>query len=405
MGQYVEKLLSDNKYYGTLLPRIPVPVEREHKKKLMLRGVLRTRQEENELYRDRLKPGMRIKTAYEDGKFYEAEINETLDNGNFVVTFTEYGNQVGNARARGSCGGRGARVRGGGVMDPQIRAWHHASSRGAECGRRVLLPVLWPVYLGCTRAAAARSLICTARRACRPARGARNFGSPERAAQEEVHIGYFEIPDEFKQRRPKTNKKDDEKPSRSGDGAAADKDKGRDKKSRSRSPDHRSKRRSHSRKRSSSRDRKSKRHSSRSRSRSHRRSRGRRSHSRDRKERRSSRDRKSSRDRDRKGSRERERKSSRERERKSSRERERKSSRERERKNSRSRSREDRRSGSPVPQRSPPAGDGIDLDSMLNQKMREEAVASGKDYARRPTSYKQALTIKLATATGRKRSR
>jgi len=41
----------------------------------------------------------------------------------------------------------------------------------------------------------------------------------------------------------------------------------------------------------------------------------------------------------------------------------------------------------------------------LQKKEQNRAVASGKDYAKRPPSYKQALSLKLSVGTARARSR
>ena len=41
----------------------------------------------------------------------------------------------------------------------------------------------------------------------------------------------------------------------------------------------------------------------------------------------------------------------------------------------------------------------------FRKRERAKALASGKDYARRPTSYKSSLSLRFETSTGRKRSR
>jgi len=41
LGKYIESLLTEQKYYGTILPRIPVPILRAFKKKLLERELLR----------------------------------------------------------------------------------------------------------------------------------------------------------------------------------------------------------------------------------------------------------------------------------------------------------------------------------------------------------------------------
>ena len=50
---------------------------------------------ENEKLRKFIKGGLKCEAHYaEDDKYYPAVVNEVLPTGKFVVTYTEYGNQV-----------------------------------------------------------------------------------------------------------------------------------------------------------------------------------------------------------------------------------------------------------------------------------------------------------------------
>eukprot|EP01084_Bolivina_argentea_P286143 490825_1 len=91
--EYVENLLQLQKYYSTLLPRIPVKIERAYKKRLLQRQLIQKRDLENETFRNKLKMDMEIRAQWEDLKWYNAVIDECCENGKYLVTFTEYDDQ------------------------------------------------------------------------------------------------------------------------------------------------------------------------------------------------------------------------------------------------------------------------------------------------------------------------
>ena len=47
IGQYVESLLTDMNYYNTRFPRIPIMIEREMKKRLLMINEKRERKQRN----------------------------------------------------------------------------------------------------------------------------------------------------------------------------------------------------------------------------------------------------------------------------------------------------------------------------------------------------------------------
>lgn len=47
----------------------------------------------------------------------------------------------------------------------------------------------------------------------------------------------------------------------------------------------------------------------------------------------------------------------------------------------------------------------MDLEAIIRQRERDQALAVGRDYAKRPTSYKTSLSTPLEVGTARKRSR
>jgi len=91
--EFVEGLLQNQKYFSTLLPRIPVKIERAYKKRLLQRELIKKRDLENETIRDQLAAGMEIRAQWQDLKWYNATIDECLEDGKFLVTFLEYGDQ------------------------------------------------------------------------------------------------------------------------------------------------------------------------------------------------------------------------------------------------------------------------------------------------------------------------
>ena len=105
IGEYCVKLLTDMQYYGTTLPRIPVPIERKMKVMLLLveekkkRRRANLRDQERGLYA----PGAKVRAIYSDDAnepaWYEAVIDSVdadadaeTEQHKYWVTFPEYGN-------------------------------------------------------------------------------------------------------------------------------------------------------------------------------------------------------------------------------------------------------------------------------------------------------------------------
>jgi len=103
MGKFCIKILTDMNYYNTMLPRIPVPIERQIKAHLILFEEEQRRADANLRSVRQLKPGMEVRAIYSDEDndpaWYNAVVNEVMEpeeDGQkpmVVVTFPEYGNQ------------------------------------------------------------------------------------------------------------------------------------------------------------------------------------------------------------------------------------------------------------------------------------------------------------------------
>jgi pre-mRNA-splicing factor 38B len=154
MGMFVQRLIKELQYFGTLLPRIPVLIERKMKVQLLLNEEKKRRAVENEALVDRLVAGVQIRAIYSDEEndpaWYEAVIDsvEHGDEGNcnplhvkFWVSFPEYGNtelvSLGEvqllesrdeSRSRSHDPKRESRRRG--------RSWSRSRSRSRERRRR-----------------------------------------------------------------------------------------------------------------------------------------------------------------------------------------------------------------------------------------------------------------------------
>jgi len=89
VSAFAIRLLRDLKYYGHALPKIPVPVHRLYRKKLL--GI-KIQEKRNRRYQSILKPGEDVMAMYhEDTEFYAATI-ERYNNksGNYFVHFSDY---------------------------------------------------------------------------------------------------------------------------------------------------------------------------------------------------------------------------------------------------------------------------------------------------------------------------
>lgn len=111
LGQYLIELLTNMKYYGTTLPRIPVLTERKIKVFLLLLDEKQKRRKKNAKYHEEglLAKGTKVRAIYQDEEnepaWYDATIDyldkSSVSNGydstdefvRYYVTFTEYGNQ------------------------------------------------------------------------------------------------------------------------------------------------------------------------------------------------------------------------------------------------------------------------------------------------------------------------
>lgn len=102
IGEFCVKLLMDMQYYGTTLPRIPVPIERKMKVMLLLLEEKKKRRRNNLRDKERglFCAGAKVRAIYGDESnepaWYEAvidSVDEASEDGNkFWVTFPEYGN-------------------------------------------------------------------------------------------------------------------------------------------------------------------------------------------------------------------------------------------------------------------------------------------------------------------------
>ena len=80
VGQFVEQLLTQERYFATVLPRLPMTAKRQLEVKLAQVDQLRKRAEANrrhlEVYRQ---PGVRVEASINDGDWVEAEVVELQD--------------------------------------------------------------------------------------------------------------------------------------------------------------------------------------------------------------------------------------------------------------------------------------------------------------------------------------
>jgi pre-mRNA-splicing factor 38B len=102
IGSFCVKLLTEMQYFGTTLPRIPIPIERKMKVMLLLLEEKKRRRRANlrDQQAGRFADGAKVKAIYSDEAsepaWYQAEIvNRDADderNYRYWVTFPEYGN-------------------------------------------------------------------------------------------------------------------------------------------------------------------------------------------------------------------------------------------------------------------------------------------------------------------------
>jgi pre-mRNA-splicing factor 38B len=65
-GEYVENLFTELNYYGTRLPRIPIMIEREIKKKIMIHHEKKLRRAENLKILPKFRPGKEVRVHSTD---------------------------------------------------------------------------------------------------------------------------------------------------------------------------------------------------------------------------------------------------------------------------------------------------------------------------------------------------
>jgi len=90
VSKFVMRLITDAKVAqnAIVLPKIPVPVHRAYRKKIL---AFQTQEKRNSKYLGALVKGEQVKAMYrEDSFFYDATIRKQLRNGNFDVYFDEY---------------------------------------------------------------------------------------------------------------------------------------------------------------------------------------------------------------------------------------------------------------------------------------------------------------------------
>lgn len=106
IGAFCIKLLTEMQYFGTTLPRIPVPIERKFKVLLLLLDERKARRQQNLRQLDRFPVGSKVQAIYSDAEnepaWYEAVIDSieydehASDHKSarhkIFVTFPEYGN-------------------------------------------------------------------------------------------------------------------------------------------------------------------------------------------------------------------------------------------------------------------------------------------------------------------------
>lgn len=100
VSQWLRGLLTEQKYYNTILPRIPLKIERDIKVKMMLFEEAQQRAKANR--RLNIVAGTKLRAVYSDRDndpaWYEAVVDAVVDDDKstppkFLVTFPQYGNQ------------------------------------------------------------------------------------------------------------------------------------------------------------------------------------------------------------------------------------------------------------------------------------------------------------------------
>lgn len=117
LGEFAKRLLLDLNYPGTILPRIPIPVHREYKKLILTAsGSYRTVEPVFDADDDdgaseagvadssdpmRIPVGTEVRAQYyNDGKYYDAVVEEVLPNGRYRVSFVDYDGEQAEVRSQ-----------------------------------------------------------------------------------------------------------------------------------------------------------------------------------------------------------------------------------------------------------------------------------------------------------------
>jgi len=91
IGKFLRGIIEDIHYYDTILPRIPVTIQRTMAENIMK---LEFRTKAMAELRARIKVGSKVRAIYyEDHEEYEAKVLSETKHGTFQIVFTEYGNE------------------------------------------------------------------------------------------------------------------------------------------------------------------------------------------------------------------------------------------------------------------------------------------------------------------------
>eukprot|EP00457_Paulinella_chromatophora_P004954 gb/GEZN01004967.1/.p1 GENE.gb/GEZN01004967.1/~~gb/GEZN01004967.1/.p1 ORF type:complete len:567 (+),score=75.42 gb/GEZN01004967.1/:118-1818(+) len=86
IGRFLRGLIEDHKYYGTMLRRIPVTLQRE-----MIKKIESSKQEQAKpASRTTVATGTKCKALFEDGEAYPVQVEEILPNNKYLVRWLQY---------------------------------------------------------------------------------------------------------------------------------------------------------------------------------------------------------------------------------------------------------------------------------------------------------------------------
>ncbi|GLE06579.1 hypothetical protein PINS_up015973 [Pythium insidiosum] len=96
IGEWLQGLLQENNYFGTILPRLPKKIQDSIKVKLLLHARRKERRQQNLAIAQYLQPGTKVRALYSDEEnepaMYDAVIDSVEADHKYWVTFPEYGN-------------------------------------------------------------------------------------------------------------------------------------------------------------------------------------------------------------------------------------------------------------------------------------------------------------------------